>query len=140
MPLQENTLWNTGVLDFRFNNVESIIFKIVIEDTLSDSKVFVGIFDNRFLEVNVELENLSVILEPFRCNGRDTIIHLLLTRRDSSKTVGVSFSHGFQELRVNILLKIDCFLSDCAILNAKKLSLVVSGDSRISVSVSGEEW
>jgi len=98
--------------------VESIILKIVIKDTLSNSKVFIGIFDNRFLEINVELENLSVILEPFRCNGWDTIIHLLLTRRDSTKTVRVSFSHGSQELWINILLKVDCFLSDCAVLNA----------------------
>ena len=40
--------------------MKSIIFKVVVEDALSDSEVFVGVLNNWFLEINIELKYLKL--------------------------------------------------------------------------------
>jgi len=35
MPLQEDALWNTSVLDPWFNNMDGIIIKIIVDNALS---------------------------------------------------------------------------------------------------------
>jgi hypothetical protein len=104
MPFKENTLRDTSILDTWLNDVEGIILQIVVKDAFSNSEVFIWILNNRLLKVYIELEYLSVVLKPLWCNGWNTIVNLLLTCRDSSKTIRVSVSHGSQELRINIFL------------------------------------
>ena len=60
MSLKENTLRDTRVLNTWLDDVEGIILKIVVEDALSNSEVFVGVFDNRFLEVDIEFKHLKL--------------------------------------------------------------------------------
>ena len=58
MSLKENTLWDSRVFNSWFNNMESIIIKIVVDDALSDSEVLIGIFNYWFLEIGIELKDL----------------------------------------------------------------------------------
>ena len=58
MSLEEDSLWNTGVLNSVFDDVDSVVIEVVEDDALSDSEVLVGILNNWFLEVGVEAENL----------------------------------------------------------------------------------
>lgn len=60
MSFQEDALRNTSVLNAGLDDVESIIFKVVVEDALSDSEVFVGVLNNWFLEINIELKYLKL--------------------------------------------------------------------------------
>jgi len=137
VSFQEDALRNTSVLNAGLDDVESIIFKVVVEDALSDSEVFVGVLNNWFLEINIELKYLSVILKPLGGNSGNTIVNLRFTTRDSSEAVGVSFSHGSQELGVDVLLEVHSFLTDGVVLNAEKLGFMVPSDRWVSVRVSG---
>ena len=58
MSLQEYALRDAGVLNTLLNDVEGIIFQVVIDNAFADSEVFVGVLNNSFLEVSVELEDL----------------------------------------------------------------------------------
>lgn len=58
MSLKENTLWDTRVLNSWLENMNGIVIKIVVQNTFSDSEVFVTILDNWFLEITVESQDL----------------------------------------------------------------------------------
>jgi hypothetical protein len=94
VSLQENALRDTSVLNARLDDVECIILKIVVEDALSNSEVFIGVLNDWLLEINIELKYLSVILKPLGGNSGNTIVNLRFTTWDSSEGVWVSFSHG----------------------------------------------
>jgi hypothetical protein len=94
VSLQENALRDTSVLNARLDDVECVILKIVVEDALSNSEVFIGVLNNWLLEINIELKYLSVILKPLGGNSGNTIVNLRFTAWDSSEGVWVSFSHG----------------------------------------------
>lgn len=54
MSLKENTLWDTRVLNSWLENMNGIVIKIVVQNTFSDSEVFVTILYDWLLEVAVE--------------------------------------------------------------------------------------
>jgi hypothetical protein len=58
MTLEEDTLWNSTVLNSGLEDVQSIVIKIVINNAFADSVVFVRILNDWFLEVSVEVEYL----------------------------------------------------------------------------------
>lgn len=58
MSLKENTLWDTRVLNSWLENMNGIVIKIVVQNTFSDSEVFVTILNNWFLEITVESQDL----------------------------------------------------------------------------------
>ena len=41
MPLHEDALWDTGILNSWFNNMNGIILKVVEDGAVSDSVIFV---------------------------------------------------------------------------------------------------
>lgn len=60
MSLEENTLWDTRVLNSWLENMNGIVIKIVVQNTFSDSEVFVTILNNWLLEITVESQNLQI--------------------------------------------------------------------------------
>ena len=58
MSLQKDSLWHSRVLNSWLDDVDGVIVKVVVDDAFSDSVVFVWVFNNWFLEVSVEAENL----------------------------------------------------------------------------------
>ena len=60
MSLKEDALRDTRVLNTWLDDVESVILEIVVQDALSNSEVFVGVFDNGFLEVDIEFKHLKL--------------------------------------------------------------------------------
>lgn len=58
MAFQKYTLWNSTIFNLVFNDVYGIIFKVVVYYTLSDSVVFIWVFNDWLLEIGVELEDL----------------------------------------------------------------------------------
>ena len=60
MSLKEDALRDTRVLNTWLDDVESIILEIVVQDALSNSEVFVGVFNNGFLEVDIEFKHLKL--------------------------------------------------------------------------------
>jgi hypothetical protein len=62
VALKENTLRDTRVFDAGLNNVHGVILKVVENNALAETIVFVRVFDNGLLEVGVELENLTIVL------------------------------------------------------------------------------
>ena len=58
VSLQEYALGDAGVFNTLLNDVEGVIFQVVIDNAFTDSEVFVGVLNNSFLEVSVELEDL----------------------------------------------------------------------------------
>lgn len=140
MSLEENTLWDSGVFNSWFNDMESIIIKIVVDNALSNSEVLVSIFNYWFLEISIELKDLSVVFEPLRSNCRNGVVDLWLTSRYTLKSTRHALTHRSKELWINIFLEVNSLLANGAIFDAEKLSLVVARDRGISVSVSREEW
>jgi hypothetical protein len=58
VSLQEDSLRDSRVLDSWLDDVDGVIVKVVVDGALSNSEVLVGVFDNWFLEVAVEAQNL----------------------------------------------------------------------------------
>jgi hypothetical protein len=59
VPLQEDSLWDTRVLNSWLDDMDGVVIKIVKENALSNSVVFVGVLNNWFLEITLEGENLN---------------------------------------------------------------------------------
>lgn len=59
VSLQEDSLWDTGVLDSWLEDVDGVVIKIVEENALSNSVVLVGVLNDWFLEIALEGENLN---------------------------------------------------------------------------------
>jgi hypothetical protein len=140
VPLQEYSLWNSGVLNSWLDDVDGIIVKIVVYDALSDPVVLVGVLNNWFLEVTVEAQNLSVILEPFWGDSWDCLLGLVSAASDTSELGWNSLGHGSDEIWVDVFLQVHSFLCDGSVLDTEKLGFVVSVDGWIGVGVSWEEW
>ena len=77
--LQEDALRDAGVGDARLNDVESVIIQVEIDDALSNAEVLCRVLDNGFKEVRLEVEDLTIVLQPFGCNSRDGVVLLLGT-------------------------------------------------------------
>ena len=60
MALEEDSLWDTSVLNAVLDDVDGVILKVVVEDALADAVVLVGILNDWLLEVNFEIENLKL--------------------------------------------------------------------------------
>ena len=58
MAFQKDTLGDTTVFNLVLNDMKCIIIKIVVDSTLSNSVVFIRVFNNWFLEVSTEIEDL----------------------------------------------------------------------------------
>ena len=58
MSFEEDSLRDAGVLNSGFNDVQSVVFQIVVDNALADSEVFVFVFNNSLLEVGIELQDL----------------------------------------------------------------------------------
>jgi hypothetical protein len=54
VSLHENALRNAGVLNSGFDNMNGIIIQVVINNALPHPEVFVGIFNDGFLEERSE--------------------------------------------------------------------------------------
>jgi hypothetical protein len=59
VPLQEDSLWDTRVLNSWLDDMDGVVIKIVKENALSNSVVFVGVLNYWFLEITLEGENLN---------------------------------------------------------------------------------
>lgn len=59
MALQENTLGDACIFDSRLDYVDCVVVEVVVNDAAANSVVFVGVLDNRLLEVGVEFEYLE---------------------------------------------------------------------------------
>ena len=61
MSLEENSLWNSRVLNARLNDVNGIVVKVEEDSALPDSKVLAWVLDNWLLEVSFKVEHLKVV-------------------------------------------------------------------------------
>jgi hypothetical protein len=93
MSLHEDTLRNTRVFNSWFNDVDCVIVKIVINDALANSEIFISIFNDWFLEETMEFENLSIMLKPLGCNFRNGIVLLVHSFRNTIKSASHALSH-----------------------------------------------
>jgi len=104
VSLQEDSLRDSRVLDSWLDDVDGVIVQIVVNDTFSNSEILVGVFDNWFLEVAMEAQNLSVVLEPFRGDSWDCILSLGSAASDTTELGWNSLGHGSDEIWVDVLL------------------------------------
>ena len=58
MAFQKYSLWDATIFHSAFNDVYCIVVKVVVDDTLADPVVLVGVLNHRLLEVAIELEDL----------------------------------------------------------------------------------
>lgn len=54
VSLQENSLWDTGVLNLWLNDVDGIVLEVIVDKTFSNSEILIGIFNYWLLEVSME--------------------------------------------------------------------------------------
>lgn len=60
MALEENSLWNTGVWNAGFQNVDGIVLKVVVEGALTEAVVLIRILNDGLLEVDGEVKDLEI--------------------------------------------------------------------------------
>ena len=58
MPFEENSLRNTTIFNSVLKNMNGVIVEIIEDNAFSYSEILVLVFDNWFLEVTIEFENL----------------------------------------------------------------------------------
>ena len=58
MPFEENSLRNTTIFNSVLKNMNGVIVEIIEDNAFSYSEILVLVFDNWFLEVAIEFENL----------------------------------------------------------------------------------
>ena len=58
MSLEEDTLWDTWILDSWLNDVESIVIQVEVDDAFSHTVVFVLVLNDWLKEVTFEVEDL----------------------------------------------------------------------------------
>lgn len=54
MTFEKDALGKSSIFDFRLSDVDGIVIKMIVDDTVSDSVVLTGIFMNSLLEVAFE--------------------------------------------------------------------------------------
>ena len=59
VSLEEDSLWDAGVLYSALNDVHCVIIKVIVKNTLADSEVLIRVFNNWFLEVDFEIKYLK---------------------------------------------------------------------------------
>jgi len=96
MPLHEDALWDSGVLNSWLNNVNGIILEIIEDGAVSDSIIFVRVLNDWFLEVSAEFEYLSIVFQPLGGNFWNRIVLLSISLRDAVELSGGSISHRAQ--------------------------------------------
>jgi hypothetical protein len=110
MAFQENSLGNTRIFNFRLDDVQCVVFEVVVHYTFTDAVVFVRVLDNRLLEVSIKFKYLAVVLKPFGSNLRDRVVLVLLAGCDASEAGNFTFTHGLKQVVIDFLLQICCFL------------------------------
>jgi len=137
VALEENSLGESGILLPVLKNMDGVVFQVVEHGALVDTEVLIFRFDDGLLEVGIEAEYLSVVLKPLRGNLRDSVI-LVFGAHGHAREVGRStLTHGFEQTCVDWLLECFRLLANGAVFNAKELGLVVPGDRRVRIDVSG---
>jgi hypothetical protein len=58
VSFQEDSLWHSRVLNSWLDDVDGVVIKVVVDDALPDSIVFVCVLNNWFLEVTMESQHL----------------------------------------------------------------------------------
>jgi hypothetical protein len=59
MPPNNSSLWKTCIEGLRLQDLDSVIFQVVVDLALMDSVVFYSRLRNRFLVVGIETQNLE---------------------------------------------------------------------------------
>ena len=78
----ERALWNSAVLDMRFDDLNGVVFEVEVNLAFSDSVLLFSFFVDGFLEVGVETKDLSVERDPSWGTGafafwKDTVVGFL---------------------------------------------------------------
>ena len=108
MSLQEDSLRNSTVLNSRFEDVEGVVIEVIVDCALSKSEVLIWVFNHMLLEVAIEPEHLSVMLEPLRRLFWDGLVDSFLSLRDSSHLQRLSELHAVEEVLINVLFDCCC--------------------------------
>jgi len=59
VSLEENSLWNSRVLNSMLNDVDGVIIEVVEDNAFSNSEVLICIFNNGLLEIGIEFKDLK---------------------------------------------------------------------------------
>jgi hypothetical protein len=110
VAFEEDALGDSSVFNTGLNNVHSVIFEVVEYNALTEAIVLVSILNNGFLEVGVEFEYLTVMLEPLGGNLGYGIVALCRSLGHTAKAGGGSFAHGLEHSVVYGFLQIGGFL------------------------------
>lgn len=79
LPFQENSLWNSTVLNFRFCYENSLIWQIIVDFDFPNPIIFEPAFHNVFLEVSIKPQNFSIILYPWSLNSGNRFVFWLFS-------------------------------------------------------------
>ena len=131
VSFEKNALRDTRVFDFRLAYVDWVVFQMIIKYTLSNSEVFIFVFNNWFLKVAEETKHLSIELQPLWRNSWDWVIFSELSWSNTLQLQRLSFSHRLQKVFINFFLNSLSFLQTSAILDPKLLCFVIASDLRI---------
>ena len=58
MSLKEDALWYAWVLNSIFNDMNSVVLEVEIQNTSAHAEILITVLDHWFLEVNLEIKHL----------------------------------------------------------------------------------
>ena len=58
MSLEENSLWHSGVLNLRLEDVDGVVIEEVVDSALARSEVLVGVLHDGLDEISVKDQDL----------------------------------------------------------------------------------
>ena len=58
MPLEEDTLGDSRILNSALDDVNGVIIEVVVKNALADSEILIRVFNNWFLEEDFEIKYL----------------------------------------------------------------------------------
>ena len=52
------------------------IFKVVVDVAFTNAIIFIRVFNDRLLKISFKVQDLTIVLQPLRCNSRDRVVDL----------------------------------------------------------------
>lgn len=138
LTFQEDSLWNSAVFDLGFRDENGLIGEVIVDFDFPNAVILEPTLDNMLLEVCIEPQHLTIILDPRRLHPRDRLI-LGLPPLLLEAQIRDTLSQLINEIKIDILSNILSLLLLAVVGVDELLSLVEVLLVRVVEDVAGQE-
>lgn len=122
LPFDENSLRDARILDSRFQNKDSFVREVIVDDYLPYSVVLETRLDNMFLEEGIESQNLPIVLEPWSLDSRDVVVASIFPQ--TPRILEFALGHLIKQVFIFLLFQVGCLVRGDSVDQLKLMCLV----------------